>query len=131
MIKRELDHITEGIIGAAIEVHRVLGGPGLLEIVYEEALTHELKLRRFSVQRQTQVPISYKNQPISHPLRLDMLVNQNVIVEVKATTNYNSIFEAQLLTYLRLMDLRVGLVINFGHARLIKGVHRVVNQLKE
>ena len=119
--------ITREIIGAAIEVHRTLGGPGLLESVYEEALSWEISHRGLLVERQLQVPISYKGNPLTSPLRLDLLIEKKVIVECKATTQYNKIFEAQLLTYLRLLDLRVGLVINFGEKIVKRGVHRVVN----
>jgi GxxExxY protein len=109
------NEITREIIGAAIEVHRTMGGPGLLESVYEEALSWEMTHRGLLVERQLQVPISYKGNPLTSPLRLDLLVEKKVIVECKAITQYNNIFEAQLLTYLRLLDLRVGLVINFGN----------------
>jgi GxxExxY protein len=126
----ELNEITGQIIGAAIEVHKTLGGPGLLEGVYEEALAWELELRGLLVERQMHVPIRYKNRNLATPLRLDMLVEKQVVVEVKATTQYNSIFEAQTLTYLRLMDLRVGLVINFGERVVRRGIHRVANGIK-
>jgi len=125
----ELNEITGKIIGAAIEVHKTLGGPGLLEGVYEEALAWELELRGLLVERQVHVPIQYKNRNLATPLRLDMLVEKQVVVEVKATTQYNSIFEAQTLTYLRLMDLRVGLVINFGERVVRRGIHRVANSI--
>ena len=126
----ELNEITGQIIGAAIEVHKTLGGPGLLEGVYEEALAWELELRGLLVERQVHVPIRYKNKNLATPLRLDMLLEKQVVVEVKATTQYNSIFEAQTLTYLRLMDLRVGLVINFGERVVRRGIHRVANGIK-
>ena len=122
--------ITREIIGAAIEVHRTLGGPGLLESVYEEALSWEMTHRGLLVERQLQVPISYKGNPLTSPLRLDMLVEKKAIVECKATTQYNKIYEAQLLTYLRLLDLRVGLVINFGEKTVKRGIHRVVNKFE-
>ncbi len=122
--------ITREIIGAAIEVHRTLGGPGLLENVYEEALSWEMAHRGLQVERQLQVPISYKGNPLTSPLRLDLLVEKKVVVECKATTQYNNIFEAQLLTYLRLLDLRVGLVINFGEKTIKRGIHRVVNKFE-
>ena len=121
--------VTENIIGAAIEVHRTLGGPGLLESIYEEALCWEMSQRGLIVTRQTLVPINYKGQTLGHPLRLDILVNQMVIVEVKSTIEYNKIFNAQLLTYLRLTNLRLGLVINFGEKYVKHGIHRVVNNL--
>lgn len=119
--------ITGQILDAAIEVHRTLGGPGLLESVYEEALSYELRQRHLYVERQKLVPISYKGQELATPLRLDMLVSQQVIVECKATTEYNTIYEIQLLTYLRLMNLKIGLVINFGESVVKDGVHRVIN----
>jgi GxxExxY protein len=106
--------ISTQIIGCAIEVHRTLGGPGLLESVYEEALVWELRQHGLLVERQMYVPIVYKGQTMADPLQLDILVDKLVIIEVKATTAYNSIFEAQMLTYLRLMNLKLGLVINFA-----------------
>lgn len=103
----------------------------LLEGVYEEALVHELELRGLQVRRQLKVPITYKGVRLSSPLRLDLLVNDPVIVDVKAVTQYNSIFEAQVLTYLRLTGKRLGMVINFGERRVADGIHRVVNNLPE
>ncbi len=123
------DEISYEIIGAAIEVHKILGGPGLLESVYEEALAWELENRGLLVERQISVPIKYKEQSLSTPLRIDLLVEKLVIVENKAVVTYNPIFEAQTLTYLRLMSLRLGLVINFGEKFVKQGIHRVVNGL--
>jgi len=123
------DDLSYQIIGAAIEVHKTLGGPGLLESVYEEALVWELQHRGLSVQRQLAVPISYKGNQLATPLRVDLLVEGLVIVENKATTNYNPIFETQTLTYLRLMNLRLGMVINFGEKIVKDGIHRVPNIL--
>jgi len=123
------NEISKIILDAAIEVHRTLGGPGLLESVYEEALAWELTSRGLTVERQKVVPLVYKGHTLATPLRLDLLVNGQVIVECKATTQYNDIFETQVLTYLRLTDLRLGLVINFGEKRVIDGYHRVVNHL--
>lgn len=119
--------VSSVIIGAAIEVHRVLGGPGLIEDVYEEALCHELELRGLSVQRQVPVPIEYKGRQLKRPLKLDVLVNGAIIVEVKSVDDYHDIFQAQLLTYLRLTNKHLGLVINFGEKYVKDGVHRVVN----
>jgi GxxExxY protein len=121
--------ISRNIVGAAIEVHRVLGGPGLLESVYEEALVWELRERGLLVERQLEIPITYKEHRLSAPLRLDLLVEKKVIVECKSTANYNKIFEAQVLTYLRLLDLKLGLVINFGEKLVKDGIHRVVHKL--
>ncbi len=121
--------ISRIIVDSAIEVHRVLGGPGLLESVYEEALVWEVQNRTLRVERQVATPITYKTQLLSSPLRIDLLVEGRVIVEVKATTLYNEIFEVQALTYLRLMNLKLALVINFGERFVKNGIHRVVNGL--
>ena len=121
--------LSKIIVDAAIKVHRTLGGPGLLESAYEEPLAWELTQRKLTVERQKQVPIIYKGHTLATPLRLDLLVNGLVIVECKATTRYNPIFEVQLLTYLRLTGLKLGLVINFGERLVKDGIHRVVNNL--
>ena len=123
------NRISKVIVDAAIEVHLELGGPGLLESVYEEALAYELADRGLTVQRQRAVPIRYKGRRIASDLRLDLLVDDLVIVECKAVAEYNSVFDAQALTYLRLLDLRLALVINFGAKKIIKDLHRVVNDL--
>lgn len=123
------NEISKIIVECAIEVHRTLGGPGLLEALYEEAMAYELELRGLSQRRQIAVPVSYKGKELSTSLRLDLLVAEKVIVECKATLSYNSVFEAQLLTYLRLTGKRLGMVINFGEAKVIHGIHRVVNNL--
>jgi GxxExxY protein len=123
------NEISYVIIGRAIEVHRTLGGPGLLESVYEEALAWELEQAGLRVQRQLTVPITYKDHTPAAPLRIDLLVEDKVIVECKATTQYNILFEAQVLTYLKLMNLKLGLVVNFGEQVVKDGVHRVANGL--
>ena len=123
------NEISKVIVDAAIEVHRTLGGPGLLESVYEEALVFELELRCLRVNRQKSVPILYKSKRLATDLRLDILVEHRVIVECKATTAYNAVFQAQALTYLRLLDLKLALVINFGERLVKDGIHRVVNGL--
>jgi len=123
------NRITGAVIDAAIEVHRTLGGPGLLESIYEEALVFELQARNLEVARQRAVPLLYKGSRLASDLRLDLLVAGRVVVECKATTAYNPIFEAQALTYLRLLDLKVALVINFGERLVKDGIHRVVNDL--
>ncbi len=117
------------IIACAIEVHRTLGGPGLLERIYEEALMLELIRRGLRVERQRPVPVVYKGTTLDAPLVLDMVVEDLVVVENKATTVHNDIFESQLLTYLRVTGLRLGLLINFGERRVADGIHRVVNGL--
>ncbi|MGE0132308.1 MAG: GxxExxY protein [Blastocatellales bacterium] len=125
------NQISRYITDAAIEVHRTLGGPGLLESVYEEAPAWELKKAGLLVERQLLVPIVYKGQTLANPLRLDMLVEKKVIVETKAMINYNAIFEVQARTYLRLRDLKLAMVINFGEKYVKNGIHRVVNGVLE
>ncbi len=117
------------VVDAALEVHKTLGGPGLLESVYEEALAYKLDLRHLDVQRQHVVPVVYKGKTLSNTLRLDLLVMKRLIVECKATASDNPLFEAQALTYLRMLDLKLALVINFGQRLLKNGIHRVVNGL--
>lgn len=117
------------IVDAAVEVHRILGGPGLLESLYEEALYQELQLRNISVQAQVQIPVSYKGYILRSPMRLDLLVGGKVIIEVKATEQEQSVHKAQLLTYLRLTKLKLGLLLNFGQKFLRNGIDRVVNDL--
>ena len=123
------NEISKEIVGCAIEVHRTLGGPGLLERVYEEALVWEIDHAGLQVSRQVETPIHYKGNILAHPLRMDLLVEGKVIVECKATTQYNTVFEAQTLTYLRLTGLKLGMVINFGERLVRDGIHRVVNGL--
>ena len=123
------NELSKIIVSSAIEVHRSLGGCGLLESVCEEAVIWELKEKGLLVQYQKSVPIKCKGIILSSPLRLDLLIENLVIVEVKSVAKYNNIFEAQALTYLRLMNLKLALVINFGEKRVIDGVHRVVNGL--
>lgn len=125
------NEIATIVVESAVEVHRTLGGPGLLELVYEEALAFEVESRGLTVQRQKPVPLVYKGRRLASDLRLDLLVNERVVVECKATVAYNRLFEAQVLTYLRLCDLRLGLVINFGERLVRQGIHRVVNGLEE
>ncbi len=125
------NEIAKIIVDAAIEVHRELGGPGLLEDVYEEALAEELRLRGLKVERQLPVRITYKGRILSKPLRLDMRVESLVLVDNKAVTEWNPIFEAQMLTYLRLTGLKLGLVINFGERFVKNGIYRVVNGLPD
>jgi GxxExxY protein len=123
------NEISKVIVNCAIEVHRTLGGPGLLEVIYEEALAFELGQRGVNVQRQVSLPITYKGQVLSQPLRMDMVVEDKVVVECKAMLGHNAVFESQVLTYLRLSGRRLGLLINFGEILVSKGIHRVVNGL--
>lgn len=123
------NEVSRQIYECAIEVHKTLGGPGLLEGVYEEALAWELAQRRLKVERQVQVPVVYKGHGLGASLRLDLLVEGVVVVECKATTEYSAIFESQVLTYLRMTGLKLGMVINFGEKFVKDGIHRVVNGL--
>src|SRR5215213_557776 len=124
------NEISKIIVDSAVEVHRTLGGGGgLLESVYQESLFWELQSRGLRVEKQLEVPINYKGKMLASPLRLDLLVERKVIVEVKAVFTYNTIFETQALTYLRLMNLKLALVVNFGEKRVSNGIHRVVNNL--
>jgi GxxExxY protein len=123
------NEISKVIVDCAIEVHRELGGPGLIESVYEEAMMEELLRRGMKVERQLPVPIVYKGKILGMPLRLDLKVNDLVLVDNKAVTQWNPIFAAQMLTYLRLTGLKLGLVINFGEQYVKNGIHRVVNGL--
>ena len=125
------NEISRVVVDAAIEVHRQLGGPGLLEDMYEEALCHELTLRGLTVQRQLGFRVRYKGKELDKRLRIDVIVEERVIVEVKAVDDYHPIFESQLLTYLRQTGMKLGLVINFGERLVKDGIHRVVNGLDE
>ena len=129
-LKKE-NKISELIIGAAIEVHRVLGGPGLLESAYEAALIHELQLLNLVVECQKEVPLFYKGHNLKQSFRLDLLVEDSVLVELKAVSEPNPIFKSQLLTYLRLADRKLALLINFGQPKLVDGVSRVINNAME
>ena len=114
------------VIGAAIEVHRLLG-PGLLETAYEVALCKELRLRGIAVDRQISVPVHYKGELLDCYMKLDLLVENSIIIEVKAVEKIIPVHRAQLLTYLRLQGLWLGLLINFNVELLRDGVRRVLN----
>lgn len=129
LLNRQVDNELSGqIIGAAIEVHRVLGGPGLLESIYESALCREFSLRKLSFQRQVPVVVRYKEAVIRDPLYLDLLVDRKIIVEVKATEHDTLMHQTQLLTYLRLTGIHLGLLINFGKRHVKDGVCRLINR---
>ena len=110
-------------------MHTQLGGPGLLEDLYEEALQFELESRGFRVQRQVGFKVRYKGKLLKKRLVIDLMVEDLVLVETKSVVEYHSIFEVQLLTYLRQTGKRLGLVINFGEIHLKDGIHRVANKL--
>jgi GxxExxY protein len=117
------DELTERIIGAAIEVHRILG-PGLLESIYEEALAIELGLWGIPFQRQVEIDVQYKGHTIKGQ-RLDLLIGGQVVVELKSVTSLPDVAMAQVLSYLKAAGLKRGLLINFGNPRLIDGVKRI------
>ncbi len=123
MIHNEL---SGEIIGAAIEVHRLLG-PGLLESLYEEALVVELELRNIKVARQLEVPVDYKGHRLQNRLRLDLLIGDLIIVEVKSVEKILPVHEAQLLGYLRMTHKELGLLINFNSTTIGKSVRRIIN----
>ena len=117
--------ITHEIIGAAIEVHKRLG-PGLLESAYEECLSHELRLRNLTVERQRGIPVVYKEVKLECGYRLDLLVEGRIVVELKSVEGLAPIHEAIILTYLRLSGHKIGLLINFNVAILKDGVRRFI-----
>ena len=121
-----LDNITYEIRGAIYDVYKALG-PGLLESVYEEALVFELEQRGLKVERQKVVPIIYKGNSLKTELRLDLLVEDQVIVELKSVEEMKKVYAKQLLTYLRLMDKRLGLLVNFNTDNILTSIHRVAN----
>ena len=119
-----INALTESVIGAALEVHRELG-PGLLEGVYEKALCRELTLRHIPFEQQVQVPLSYKGESLETHLRLDLVIDKKLILDLKAVDRLLPIHEAQLLTYLKLSHLPVGLLLNFYETRLKDGLKRL------
>jgi len=119
------EQLTEQIIGAAIEVHKAIG-PGLLESIYEECLCHELTLRGIAFKRQLAVPLVYKGKSLDCHFRLDLIVEDLILVELKSVTQVLQVHEAQLLTYMKLMNKRVGLIINFNVPVLKNGIVRRV-----
>ncbi len=121
--------ITYQIRGAIYDVYKKLG-PGLLESVYEEAMVYELQKRGFHVKRQLEVPIHYDGHLLKTPLRLDLLVEDRVVVELKSVKELQDVFFKQTRTYLRLMDLKVGILVNFNTDDILDdSIHRVVNGL--
>jgi GxxExxY protein len=123
---RNLDELSYKVIGCAIEVHRTLG-PGLLESVYEKALLHELTLNNIPVRSQVAVKANYKGLDVGEGLRLDLLVDEQLIVELKSVDDFKPVHHKQLLTYLKLMNKQLGLLINFNVCNLTDGVKRIVN----
>jgi len=121
----DLNLLTEQIIGASIEVHKVLG-PGLLESAYEECLCHELKIRSINFERQYPLPVVYKAVQLDCGYRIDLLVAKKVVVEIKAISKIEPIHEAQLITYLKLGGWKLGLLINFNAPVLKDGIRRKI-----
>ena len=124
------NELTEQIIAAAIEVHRLLG-PGLLEKVYEECLCRELELRGIPFRRQVIIPIVYKGERLESVYRCDLWVADMVVVEVKAVEALHDVHQAQIMGYLKLMDQRLGLLINFNVRLLKYGIRRVANGMED
>ena len=122
---KKLNELTEKIIGAAIEVHKSLG-PGLLESIYEDCLCIELRKRDISFERQKEIAIEYKGITLENKYRLDIVVNRLIIVELKTVDVLSPIHDAQLLTYLKLTGMKVGLLINFNVPVLREGIKRLV-----
>ena len=120
------NQLTSEIISSAIEVHRNLG-PGLLESTYEECMTFELQERGLTVKRQLELPILYKGNKLEQNYRIDLLVNNQVIVELKSVNKVEPIHDAQLLTYLKLANKRYGLLLNFNVPVMRQGIRRLLN----
>ncbi|RIK73226.1 MAG: GxxExxY protein [Planctomycetota bacterium] len=130
MDARRINDISREIVGAAIEVHRGLG-PGLLESAYEQCLCHGLSIRSISFRRQVELPVIYKGVKLECGYRADLIVDECVIVEVKAVEKLLPIHDAQLMTYLKLLEFKLGLLINF-HVPLVKdGIKRIVRGLED
>ena len=123
-----LNQLSSRIIGAAIEVHKTLG-PGLLESTYEECLCHEFGLQGAKYERQVTLPVCYKDKELDCGYRIDIIVERSIILELKAVDAILPIHKAQLLTYLKLSNLRLGLLLNFNIPLMRDGIHRIVNNL--
>lgn len=129
-MKDQLNKLSNEVIGAAIEVHRDLG-PGLLETTYEASLQHELMLRGIASERQLLLPIQYKDLVVPDAYRIDLLVEKSLIVELKTVQTLLPIHSAQVLTYLRMSNKHLGLLINFHTVRLADGIKRLVHNFPE
>ena len=124
---RKADELSHDVIGAAIEVHRIMG-PGLLERIYEKCLLRELELRSIRAVSQQDVQIKYKGMVFSEELKFDLLVDGCLLLELKAVQEVHPIHKAQLLSYMKLLDVPLGLLINFHDVRLVEGVSRMILQ---
>ncbi len=125
MTENELSH---NIIGTALEMHKNLG-PGLLESTYESALAYDLKEAGLNVEQQVAMPFVYKEMKMNVGYRLDLVINNKIVIEIKSVENLAPVHFAQTLTYLRLSNMKLGLLINFNTKLLKNGIHRVVNNL--
>ena len=126
----DVNKLSNKIIGAAIEVHKSLG-PGLLESTYEECLCYELKLRNISFERQISLPVTYKEKLLECGYRIDILVEKSIVLELKAIDKIEAIHKAQLLTYLKLSNISLGLILNFNVPVMRDGIVRIVNEFRE
>ena len=126
MKRDDINKLSGIILDSAIEVHRNLG-PGLLESVYESCLCKEFDLRKINYQRQVSLPIKYKGEQLDADYRIDMLVENEIIIELKSVDIMHPVFKAQLLTYLKLANKNLGLLINFNVPKLVDGFKRMVN----
>jgi len=120
------EDIAKAILDSAFQIHTALG-PGLLESVYAACMVHELKLRGITVKSQVTLPVIYKGMKVDSGFRLDLLVDDSVVVEIKSTEDISAVYRAQLLTYLRLSNIRLGLLINFNVVHLRDGIKRIIN----
>jgi GxxExxY protein len=127
MTKKEITQLSYEIIGYAIKVHKKLG-PGLLEKIYEECLKYELEKNGYNVKQQLNVEIDYYDLELAHPLRLDLLVNDCIIVELKTVEKFHPIDEAKLLTYMKLLSIPQGLLINFNTINITKSSKPLINE---
>jgi GxxExxY protein len=127
MTKKEITQLSYEIIGYAIKVHKKLG-PGLLEKIYEECLKYELEKNGYTVQQQINIEIDYYDLELSNPLRLDLLVNDCIIVELKTVEKFHPIDEAKLLTYMKLLNIPQGLLINFNTTNITKSTKPLINE---
>ena len=126
----DINKLSNKIIGAAIEVHKGLG-PGLLESAYEECLCYELNMREISYDRQLSLPVQYKEKILDCGYKIDVLIEKSIILELKAVDKIEAIHKAQLLTYLKLSDIHLGLLLNFNVPIMKDGIVRIVNEFKE
>ena len=125
MEEKDENSLSNIIIGCAIEVHRHLG-PGLLESAYQECLYHELLLAGLSVQKEKPMPIVYKDVKLNHGFRIDLLVNNKVVIEIKTVESFTDVHTAQVLTYLKLGNYKLGLLLNFYVTSLKSGINRII-----